>query len=207
MNLSHRFIAFPLLAVVLAACQVGSQPTPVPSVNQIGSDLKCPDTDHGYADPVGWGFCYPKDWKYNLRAQPSVDARGFRELDVTFDITNLPTVNGSPLPACPSPAPAPQTPAVCAVDAGLFAYMIVSTYERGGSPNLASWILDDIKPAPADGTPITWGNAVEAVRLADGRRIALTPTQVVVLDLRSAAGNLDLESAMSARLSSWKFYY
>jgi hypothetical protein len=30
---------------------------------------------------------------------------------------------------------------------------------------------------------------------------------VIVLDLRSGAGNLDLEAAMSSRLDKWKFYY
>ena len=93
-----------LLAVLLAACQPGNTDRPVPSVNQIGSDLKCSSGDHGYADPAGWGFCYPADWKYTLRAQPSQDLRGLQELDVTFDITSVPTVNGSPLPSCPTPA-------------------------------------------------------------------------------------------------------
>ena len=202
-----RTFAIPLLAVVaLAACQPGNTNRPAPSVQQLGADLKCSSGDHGYADPAGWGFCYPGDWRYQVRAQPSVDIRGFQELDITFDITNTPTVNGSPLPACPSPAPPPQTPAVCSTTAGLFAFMIISTYERKGSPNLASWIQDDLKPAP-NGTAITWGNSVEAVRLDDGRRVALTPTQVVVLDLRSGSGNLDLETDMSSRLATWKFYY
>lgn len=223
MNCRLRRMAFPLLAVVLAACQVGQQPSPVPSVRQIGSDLKCPSTDHAYADPVGWGFCYPEHWKYDLRAQPSIDARGLSELDVTFNITDVPCVTPSvpvgqptPQPVCdpdvlcftPTATPGQPTPQpVCTPQVGLFAYMIVSTYERSGSPNLVSWIQDDLKRPPGDATPITWGNAVEAVRLADGRRIALTPTQVVVLDMRSGSGNLDLEAAMSARLDSWKFYY
>jgi hypothetical protein len=37
--------------------------------------------------------------------------------------------------------------------------------------------------------------------------VALTPTQVVVLELHSGVGNLDLETAMASRLNSWKFYY
>jgi hypothetical protein len=201
-----RTLTIPLLAVLLAACQPDNTDRPVPSVNQIGSDLKCLSGDHGYADPAGWGFCYPADWKYTLRAQPSQDLRGLQELDVTFDITSVPTVNGSPLPACPSPAPPPQTPAVCSSTAGLFAYMIVSTYQRAGAPDLASWLQHDVSPV-RQGTSIAWGNAVEAVRLDDGRRVALTPTQVIVLDLRSGAGNLDLEAAMSSRLDKWKFYY
>jgi hypothetical protein len=204
--MTPRIFAIPLLAVVLAACQPGDTTRPTPSVQQLGADLKCESGDHGYADPAGWGFCYPADWRYQVRAQPSVDIRGFQELDITFDITNTPTVNGSPLPPCRSPAPPPQTPAVCSTTAGLFAFMIVSTYQRKGSPDLASWLQDDIKPAPT-ASAITWGNAVEAVRLDDGRRVALTKTEVVVLDLRSGAGNLDLENEMSSRLGTWRFYY
>jgi hypothetical protein len=52
---------------------------------------------------------------------------------------------------------------------------------------------------------IQWGNAGEADRLSDGRRIALTPTHVVILELRSGVGLLDLESQMSTRLGTWKF--
>ena len=204
--MTFRIFTIPLLAVLLVACQPGDTNRPTPSVNQIGSDLKCASGDHAYADPVGWGFCYPGDWKYNLRAQSSVDRRGLAELDITFDITNIPTVNGSPLPACPSPPPPPRTPAVCSVEAGLFGYMIISTYERGGSPDLSSWLTDVVSPVRT-GTPITWGNAAAAVRLADGRRVALTRTQVVILDLRSGLNNLDLEAAMSSRLNTWKFYY
>ncbi len=204
--MTPRIFAIPLLAVFLAACQPGDTNRPVPSVQQLGADLKCKNGDHGYADSAGWGFCYPGDWRYQIRAQPSVDIRGLQELDITFDITNTPTVNGSPLPPCPSPAPAPRTPAVCSSSAGLFAFMIISTYQRGGASDLAGWLASDVSPART-GTPISWGNAQEAMRLGDGRRVALTPTQVVVLDLRGGSGNLDLESEMSSRLGTWKFYY
>ena len=54
-------------------------------------------------------------------------------------------------------------------------------------------------------TAITWGNAVEAGQLADGRRVALTQHHVVILDLHS--GLLDLETEMSSRLSTWKFSF
>lgn len=222
-KMTPRIFAIPLLAVFLAACQPGDTARPVPSVQQIGSDLKCSSGDHGYADPVGWGFCYPQHWKYNVRAQPSADLRGLQELDITFDITDVPCVTpspvagqGTPQPICDpdilcvtpsaSPGSSGQPSPVCTPQVGLFGYMIVSTYQRAGSPNLASWLQDDLRPVP-DATPITWGNAVEAVRLADGRRVALTASQVIVLDLRSGVGNLDLESAMSSRLATWKFYY
>jgi hypothetical protein len=104
--------------------------------------------------------------------------------------------------------------------------MIISTYERGASTDLASWIAANLNPpspspssspsnpaSPSPSSPpspsslesISWGNAVEAGRLPDGRRIALTPHHVVIMDLHS--GLLDLESAMSTRLNTWKFSY
>jgi hypothetical protein len=55
--------------------------------------------------------------------------------------------------------------------------------------------------------PIDWGNSAEAALLPDGRRIALTPHQVVIMDLRSGQGLLDLEAQMSKRLRTWKFVY
>jgi hypothetical protein len=106
--------------------------------------------------------------------------------------------------------------------------MIISTYERGSSSDLAAWIASNLNPpspspsgspsasppsspssspsaSPATLPSISWGNAVEAARLPDGRRIALTPHHVVIMDLHS--GLLDLESAMSARLATWKFTF
>jgi len=183
---------FALVAVilVLAGCQPAS-PRPVPSVPQIGSDLKCPQGDHGYSDPqAGWGFCYPGSWRYTERAQASQSPPG---LDLTFDITNVPC-------ATPSGNTAPR----CSPNAGLFAFMILSTYERGDAPDLASWIQANMSKAPP-GDSIRWGNAVDAVKLADGRRIALTPHHVVIMDLHS--GLLDLEMEMSSWLNTWKFTF
>jgi hypothetical protein len=48
---------------------------------------------------------------------------------------------------------------------------------------------------------------VEAAKLADGRRIALTQHHVVILDMRSANALLDLEGQMSSRLDTWMFTY
>jgi hypothetical protein len=64
----------------------------------------------------------------------------------------------------------------------------------------------NLTPVPV-GQVIQWGNATEADRLSDGRRIALTQHQVVIMDLRSGVGQLDLEAEMSARLSTWKFSF
>jgi len=185
-----RFLSVPLLAIVLAACQFGPQDTrPVPSVRQIGSDLKCSSGDHGYEDPVGWGFCYPGTWQYILKSQSSTAP--IPELDLVFDITDLPcgaAGKGTPQPPCASPV--------------TFGVIIVSTYARNNAPSLASWMQANLNPVP-DLETISWGNAQEAGLLADGRRIALTPQQVVILTLHP--GNLDLEGAMSARLNTWRF--
>jgi hypothetical protein len=210
-----RFLTVPLLAVVLAACQFGPQDTrPVPSVRQIGSDLKCASGDHGYEDQVGWGFCYPGTWQYVLRSQSNNVP--IPELDLIFDVTNVPCTTPSPIPGEGSPRP------VCGTGAGLFGVIIVSTYTRNNASNLAAWIQANLLASPTpSGSPspspssspspspspiiqtIAWGNAQEAGLLPDGRRIALTPQQVVILTLHP--GNLDLESAMSTRLGTWKF--
>lgn len=179
------------LALALAGCQVGSSPRAVPSVPQIGGDLKCDQTDHGYEDQqAGWGFCYPAGWRYVERSQASQSPPG---LDLTFDITDA---------SCATPPAGGQ--AQCSPDAGLFGFMIISTYERGGSADLTSWINTNLSHPPA-GNTISWGNSVEAVKLADGRRIALTPHHVVILELHPSP--LDLEGSMSSRLGTWKFSY
>lgn len=180
-----------LLLSVLVACQPASSPRPVPSVQQIGGDLNCGSGDHGYEDlQAGWGFCYPGTWKYNVRSQ----AETSKELDLTFDITDAP---------CSTPAAGGH--ATCSPGAGEFAFMIVSTYERGSSTDLSSWVQDNLPKTETMGDAISWGNAVQAARLSDGKRIALTPHHVVILDLHS--GLLDLEADMGSRLNTWKFSY
>jgi hypothetical protein len=182
------------LVLVLAGCQTGPPTRPVPSVAQIGSNLKCASGDHGFEDPqAGWGFCYPGTWKYQERSQGSTSPPG---LDLTFDITDIP---------CTSPTGASARP-VCSPDAGLFAFMIISTYERGSSADLASWEQANLAVLPTSET-ISWGDSVEAAKLADGRRIALTQHHVVIMDLHSGVGHLDLETQMSSRLDTWKFTF
>ena len=201
-----------VLAIVLAACQQGVPSHPVPSVAQIGSDLKCAGGDHPFEDTgAGWGFCYPGTWKYHERSQASTSPPG---LDLTFDITDIP---------CATPAPGTETPNArpsCLPGAGLFAFMIISTYERGGATSLAAWVQANLSPPspspaatpiPAASPPvlqnIQWGDSAEAARMPDGRRIALTQHHVVILELRSGQGHLDLEKEMSSRLNTWKFTY
>lgn len=189
-----KTLATVALFLALAGCQPGSNPRPVPSVAQIGSNLKCSSGDHGFEDSqAGWGFCYPGTWKYQERSQGSQSPPG---LDLTFDITDIP---------CTSPTGASARP-VCSPDAGLFAFMIISTYERGSSPDLASWEQANLAVVPAS-EAISWGDAVEAAKFSDGRRIALTQHHVVILDLHSGQGHLDLETQMSSRLNTWKFSF
>jgi hypothetical protein len=185
-----------MLLLMLAACQQGQVNHPVPSVAQIGADLNCPTGDHGFEDlGTGWGFCYPKTWRYQERVQPNPT-----HLDITLNITDVPCVLSSPV-AGASPRQ------VCSSDAGRFAYMIISTYVRGNATDLASWMQANLAAPLPDRQAIQWGNATEAGRLSDGRRIALTTTQVVILDLRSGFGQLDVEAAMSARLNTWQFKF
>ncbi len=195
----RRISAAIVLVLILAGCQIGSGSHPVPSVPQIGGDLKCRTGDHPYEDPqAGWGFCYPGSWKYTERAQASQSPPG---LDLTFDVTYAPATKAACSPAAQSTASPPVATTPCSGD---FAFMILSTYERGTSTDLASWVRTNLTQASGLET-ISWGNSVEAVRLPDGRRIALTPHHVVIMDLHS--GLLDLESEMSTRLATWKFSF
>ena len=201
--MAHRFppliqvLALFVVAAAVAGCQPGTSNRPVPSVVQIGSDLSCATGDHGFEDvQVGWGFCYPGTWRYQEKSQSSASPSP-SELDLTFDITDIP---------CTSPAPGSSAGPVCSPGAGLFAFMIISTYQRNGASNLAAWEQSNL-PLTSPGQTIQWGNAVEAQKLTETKRIALTQHQVVVMDLHSGAGNLNLEAAMSSRLSTWKFTY
>jgi hypothetical protein len=178
--------------IALVGCQSGPNSRPVPTVAQIGGNLKCASGDHGFEDSqAGWGFCYPGTWRYQEKAQSTQSPV---ELDLTFNITDVGTENS-----------------------GLFAYMIISTFERGVFPNLAAWEQANM-PSVLEGQSISWGNATEAMKLSDGRRIALTLSHVVIMDLHSGQLNgcttptgtptpchLDLEAQMSTRLNTWKF--
>src|SRR3989475_11888043 len=114
-----------LIAIAILAAVVGCQPSgprPVPSVPQIGGNLKCAQGDHGYEDlQAGWAFCYPGSWKDIERSQAIPSPAG---LDPTFDITNVP---------CTTP---PSGQPQCSPDAGLFAAMITSTDQREGAAAL-----------------------------------------------------------------------
>lgn len=183
-----------MVVLALTGCQPASTPRQVPSVAQIGGDLKCSNGDHGYEDlQAGWGFCYPATWKYTERSQASQNPPG---LDLTFDITDVP---------CSAPPSGSSAAPHCSPGAGTFAFMIISTYERGGSRDLAGWAQDNLPKSESLGDTINWGNSVQAAKLSDGKRIALTQHHVVILDLHS--GLLNLEAEMSSRLNTWKFVY
>ena len=188
-----------LVTIGVLATLIGCQPNtgdhPVPSVTQIGSDLNCSGGDHGFEDALaGWGFCYPGTWRFTEKSQASDSPPGG---DLTFDIVDVP---------CTSQPPASGAQPVCSPGAGLFAFMIISTYQRGNAASLEAWSQTNLGAMPA-AEPISWGNALEALKLADGRRLALTPHQVVIMALHAGSTNLDLESAMSTRLVTWKFTY
>jgi len=187
-----------VLLFLLNACQRGPVTHPAPSVAQIGSDLNCPGADHGFEDgQAGWGFCYPANWQYLERAGNGTDSAP-THLDILLYFTKVTCVPGTPDPSAPKP--------VCSPGTGSFGLVVVSTYETGGATDLANWMLANMKPVPT-GVSIQWGNASEANQLSDGRRIALTPHHVVILDLRAAKDGLDLEAQLSTRLSTWKFLY
>jgi hypothetical protein len=192
-----------VLVLVLAACQRGSNPQPVPSVAQIGEDIECASTDHAFEDAqAGWGFCYPGTWRYNERAQGNT---GPTRLDLTFDVTDTQAACPASCPGCVAPSPAPGvTPPACVRTSGLFGFMIISTYERLNAVDLVTWMQNTLPSVP-DRQAIVWGNATEADLLSDGRRIALTPQRVVIMELRSGQGQLDLETEMASRLNTWKF--
>jgi hypothetical protein len=196
-HLQLRVAVAIFLVIATAACQPGGgRPNGRPTVTNVQAGLHCGSGDHGYNDPqFGWGFCYPGTWRFSERLQASQKPIG---TDSAFNVVNA--------PPCASPAQRGGEPQ-CPPDAGLFAFMVVGTYERGTSTDLADWLSAE-EPADTDTEAITWGNASEAVQVkGTTRRYALTQHQVVLLDLRSGAGNLDLEAEMSKRLASWNFSF
>lgn len=193
-----KILAAACLALVLAGCQIGpSSPRSVPTVPQIGADLKCASGDHGYSDQqLGWAFCYPSTWRYTEKIQATDSPTG---VDLTFAITCLSNCK----PQCPSPSP-DQPPPSCTPGPGLFGFMIISTYDRAGAGTLSGWLAAKL-PHATLGDSIDWGNAVEAAKLSDGRRAALTQHDVVILDVHPSL--LDLDGEMASRLNTWKFTY
>ncbi|HEX6548864.1 MAG TPA: hypothetical protein VF134_09000 [Candidatus Dormibacteraeota bacterium] len=138
--------------------------------------LNCASSELGIDSPeLGWGFCYPEGWHLVEREANTSSPPG---VDTTLDVVG------------------PD---------GLFGFMIVGSYERGSSADLAAWLASN-EPADAQGTPISWGNAQSAVQVTGQlRRYAITKHRVYMLTLRQGAQNLDLDAAMGMRLQTWRF--
>lgn len=144
------------------------------------------DGDHLLnVEQLGWSFCYPADWKFREREvqtcppQPTA-CGGPTGVDTTLDIVG---------------------------DQGFFGFMIIGSYDRHGASSLKDWIAT-YEPSDQDTTPITWGNAVEAVQVnGQLRRYALSKSRVFLLSEREGEGNLDLEAAMVKRLANWNFAF
>ncbi len=166
--------------IVLIACTPNSgAPTrsAAPSLPPGASGLHCGAQDHGLnLQQLGWGFCYPADWRYIEREVGTTSPHG---VDTTLDIQRA--------------------------SDGLFGFMIIGSYDRGDSTSLKAWLAAN-EPDDTDTTPIQWGNSTEAVAVnGQLKRYALSPHRVYLMNIREGAGNLDLDAAMSQRLQYWVF--
>ncbi|HEX6488060.1 MAG TPA: hypothetical protein VF137_04175 [Candidatus Dormibacteraeota bacterium] len=179
-----------LIAVTLAAgallatsCQPAT-PTGHPT-QSVGLNLHCAPGDSGeYDQQLGWAFCFPATWRALNGERTQKTTQG---VDAVFDITDYAT--------------GPTN--------GFFGVFIISSDTRGSAANLQDWINTNIGTS-LQLQPIQWGNAIEAYSEEGGplpRYLALTPHMVVILELHSGPGNLDLKTAMTARFSTWKFTY
>lgn len=167
-----------LTIVVLTGCTTNSTAPPATSATPppASAGLRCQGDDHGLnVAQLGWGFCYPSTWKFREREVSTSAPTG---VDTTLDIVG---------------------------DQGLFGFMIIGSYDRHNAASLKEWLSTN-EPDDQDATSIQWGNAKEAVQVTGQlKRYAMTSSRVYLLNEREGAGNLDLEAAMSKRLSSWSF--
>lgn len=187
-NVSKYFCKLTLLLALLcswalASCETpgkapASPPPPTPA-----NAFKCPGGDHALQEiGLGWSFCYPPDWRYREKFQPSSAPKG---VDTTLDVVVV------------SPTPGP--------DQGEFGFIIIGSYENGGLTSLDDWVAKNLGPGLTLDT-ITWGNATAAAQI-DGQlvRVAMAGERVYVLDIHQGAGNLAVDDAMKARLGTWRF--
>ncbi len=173
----------PLVAVLMiligSACNsTSTNPRSRASVEPVSQGLHCAAEDHGLnVQQLGWGFCYPADWKYIQREVGTTAPRG---VDTTLDIIGSKD--------------------------GLFGFMIIGSYNRGTTTSLREWLAAN-EPDDADTQPIKWGNAREAVAVnGQLKRYAMTSQRVYLMNIREGAGNLDLDKAMQQRLAYWLFF-
>ena len=171
--------------LALAACQPGSPHTPPPATR--GLILHCAKGDSAEVnDPLGWGFCVPSTWRA-LGGPKTQKTDAPKGVDTVYDITEF--------------APGAHN--------GLFGVIIISTDDRGPAAGLQDWIDQNIGKG-LNLRPVRWGNSAEALKEVGGqhpRWFALTPHHVVILELHSGEGNLDLSAAMTPRLGTWRFTY
>lgn len=171
--------------LALSACQQSASHTPPPG-SPTGS-VHCATGDSAEVnEPLGWGFCVPATWRA-LGGPKTQRTDAPKGVDTVYDITDF--------------APGANN--------GLFGVMIISTDDRGSAADLKDWISQNIGGGLQLQT-VQWGNAVEAYQEVGGqhpRWFALTPHHVVILELHSGVGNLDLSAAMAPRLGTWRFTY
>jgi hypothetical protein len=181
-----RCLLLAVLAIVaLGACQQSPPHTPPPTSSALV--LHCAKGDSGEInEQLGWGFCVPSTWRA-LGGPKTQRTQVPNGVDTVYDITDF--------------AQGPNN--------GLFGVMIISTDERGSAANLQDWVTQN-EGAGLHLQPAQWGNATEALQEVGGqhpRWFALTPHHVVILELHSGQGNLDLNAAMAPRLGTWRFTY
>lgn len=171
--------------VALAGCQPGSAHTPPPTSQP--PVIRCVKGDAAEVNqPLGWAFCVPATWRAlgGPKTQKTDVPSG---VDTVYDITDF----------------------ASGANNGLFGVMIISTDDRGSAATLQDWIAKNVGSGLTLQT-VEWGNAQAALQEVGGahpRWFALTPHHVVILELHSGQGNLDLNAAMAPRLPTWKFTY
>lgn len=167
----------------LAACQPAGKPAATPPPATPANAFSCPSGDHPLEEiALGWAFCYPSDWRYREKFQPSSAPKG---VDTTLDVVVV----------APTPGP----------DQGEFGFIIIGSYDNGGLTTLDAWVARNLGPGLTLDT-ITWGNASAAAQV-EGQlvRVAMAGNRVYVLDIHQGAGNLAVDDAMKARLATWRF--
>jgi hypothetical protein len=178
-------LALATALISVAACQQSPTHTGPPASH--GLSLHCAKGDAAETnDPLGWGFCFPSTWR-TLGGPKTQKTDAPKGVDTVYDITDF--------------APGPNN--------GLFGVIIISTDERGSASSLQDWIDQNVQKG-LNLQPAQWGNATEALQEVGGqhpRWFALTAHHVVILELHSGQGNLDLNAAMAPRLNTWKFTY
>lgn len=188
---NRKMLTRPLLATLVAfalvACSSGpgqstaSMQAASPAPRAEPATPTCAVDDHLLQDRVlGWAFCYPTTWRFFVRSQTSQTPKG---VDLTLDISDA-GASGD--------------------EKGQFAFVIIGTYERAHSASLQDWMSANHVAGQLD--PITWGDALEAGQVHGTNRLfALTPHQVVELDIR--AGRSRIGQQLADRLATWRFSY